>query len=1601
MLLDLGGMIPGLGAGADLLNAAVSAFRGDFWGAGLSLFSAIPLLGDAAGLAKIAKNGEKYLNALKVVEQKLLPKLPASLRKKVEDYLAKIKTKLDELLGKKPEPPKKQPEPPPKKSDGGSDKGNGKKGDGPNCPICPTKASPINPVIGAKVLAGDIDFDFELPGLLPLTWQRYYASNNPYIGWLGQGWGTPLEVILEMASDGGVNFVDEFGRVVEFPSIAKGQEFHSRSEQTTLRRDARGSYSLVMPDGVTLQFQAKHQRNRLLSSITDRNGNSVRIERAKGESLPSFIHANGGQLLELEWTETERLACVYELRGVLPSVKLPQGKSATKKTTDVSTDTWDRIEHSPNIERIAHVTYLYDTLGDLRQVFNRVGEIAREFGWHDHLMIAHRTSGELEAFYEYEGQAELKTTGRQLDPSCRVIRHWSNTGETLALTYEKNQTITIDQMGRREIYHFIISDKGHRRWTGTTHAEGMRSQRTLDIHGNVLSVSDPVGNSTGYAYNRRSQPISITDPSGAITRLQWSEEPGQESLISAITDPLQRTTRFAYDARSNLSEQTEPDGASTRYEYDERGIPCAITDALGGRKTLVHNGAGQLIRYTDCSQRTTEFEYNRDGQLARVVDAEGNETAYTYDAIGRLLSEQRPDGSTETYRYDSAGRLIEHIDANGAATAYELAPDGLPLVRTNALGASLRYEYDPARRLAALINENGARYSFQYNRLDQLVQETGFDNKTTTYDYDQAGYLTEQTEAPETPDAVTTRYQRDLMGRLLSKTTGLLPAKPTSHTRFQYDAAGQLIAAYTEDTATRLDYDRAGRLARERLTIYIPDTDTPLADTTLDHRYDALGNRITTLLPTQAQQPKAWHELLAGEAWDDNPGPSAADIIAKQSQFTKGLHHLYYGSGHLHQINFDGHSISDIERDALHREISRSQGLLHSQYALDPLGRLTAQQVSRSLGSSQLQPALARLLSSQLPTANVRKPSQGAARNQGTGKPQQPLLDGSLIERQYGYDNAGNLRAQQDWSRPVAYSYDALGRVLSAQAYTSAKRSQLLRQEQFAFDPAHNLIDTNPVNTANTANASPLDPDETVLGVGARKAPANPAASQATSASTGLVLDNRVLVHEDKRYQYDSQGRLTDKRVGRHTHIQLRWDDEHQLMQSTRHRTGQASQSTRYLYDAFGRRVAKIPMPGSGQLASEPSQVKASLYLWDGNRLLQQRIPAAATSAKNSAQSAAKSYLCTTFLYEPDSFIPLAQLHWHEGEQGIQESNYGMQSVPAINDAQRLGEQVQVNSGVGTGTRTGTYGGSHGGASAYAGSGAGAGGSNSQDLITAYQQSLPVPLQALNAQGIGVRYYHCDQIGLPRELTDEAGSIVWRASFKTWGGVESQFSAAGGLKLAASLGQLTQLGEHLADEHQSSSLEHLQPLRFQGQYHDAETGLHYNRFRYYDSDVGRFVSEDPIGLEGGLNLHRLAPNLTSWIDPLGLSRKCPTRQGVLAATAGLLKTAEPAIKVLDPTARVGIRGSAATGVSSRGKSWSNSSDIDAYVASDKMFNNPAGRYGNQIPGLGAIEDSIDAALRVIFPCLGKTGEKLFSFKAQRQNFPENAARFKEIIFPIF
>ncbi|MCF5190182.1 type IV secretion protein Rhs, partial [Pseudomonas simiae] len=110
-------------------------------------------------------------------------------------------------------------------------------------------------------------------------------------------------------------------------------------------------------------------------------------------------------------------------------------------------------------------------------------------------------------------------------------------------------------------------------------------------------------------------------------------------------------------------------------------------------------------------------------------------------------------------------------------------------------------------------------------------------------------------------------------------------------------------------------------------------------------------------------------------------------------------------------------------------------------------------------------------------------------------------------------------------------------------------------------------------------------------------------------------------------------------------------------------------------------------------------------------------------------------------------------------------------------------------------------------------------------------------------------HYQLDHLGTPQELTASDGKIVWSAHYRAYG-------------------EITRLDIGKIDN----------PLRFQGQYFDQESGLHYNRHRYYNPDIGRYLTPDPVKLAGGINAYQYVPNPTGWVDPLGLNT-CPGGDG--------------------------------------------------------------------------------------------------------------------------
>jgi RHS repeat-associated protein len=760
--------------------------------------------------------------------------------------------------------------------------------------------------------------------------------------------------------------------------------------------------------------------------------------------------------------------------------------------------------------RVVFASYHYgsdasiaDGLPDLLSHTDANGH-TRTFSWDQHLLVGYTITTGQRFSNRYdrltptgrvtESLALDDGTGDWFDYNGRTTRVRDRLGRETTYVSNARQDITAVHDAAGNVTRNAYDAEG--RPEGTTDALGRTSSTTFDPRGNLTLMVDAAGDATKAEYNALNLPIKLTDAMGG----EWLRQ---------------------YDDRGNLIASTDPLGHTTRYEVDALGQVTAIIDALDKRKKLEWDDAGNLLAYTDCLGHTTRQTYDALGRLGSSIDALGRETTYQFDAHGRVLQMIEPGGARHHCTWDGEGNLIRYVDPLGNATTWSYNGAGAPLLCTDPLGHTLRYDYDRAGRLSTLTNQNGEVSRFAYDLLDQLTDELGFDGRHQRYVSNPVGDLTHLIErgGSDFGPGKVTRFEHDSVGRITAKHHVGEATEHAASSQYAYDALGHLTEANNAWSKVKLAYDPLGQLLAETQTLNA----SPSAQVfEFKHQYDPLGNRTQTVLPDG-----------------------------------KALKHLFYGSGHLHQVNLDGHVISDFERDALYREVSRTQGALRSDFAYDQSGRLCAQRAMRG-----------------------QQPGPLASPNFNLGDVQARLK--GVVERHYQYDPAGQLVQWLDRQRGLTrYRYDAAGRIAQSQfglmrdwgalggtsdAPGTTGRGPMAINEQFHWDAASNPL------------------------------PAN-------AAGGDFVRGNRLLVWQDARYAYDEHGNLIERLQGKRgsaaqTHTLFEWDAAHQLVRADVAR-GPDEAATRqtytYVYDALGRRVAKWDAFGTTHFA------------WDRDRMALER----------------------------------------------------------------------------------------------------------------------------------------------------------------------------------------------------------------------------------------------------------------------------------------------------------------------------------------------------------------------------------------------------------
>ncbi|WP_077033342.1 RHS repeat-associated core domain-containing protein [Pelomonas sp. KK5] len=817
----------------------------------------------------------------------------------------------------------------------------------------------------------------------------------------------------------------------------------------------------------------------------------------------------------------------------------------------------------------------------------------------------------------------------------------------------------------------------------------------------VTRYTDPLGHSHLCSWHpERRVLLAYQSPNGARFELAYDER----GNIRALQDPQGQTTRTRWHPELSLPlEREHADGHGERWAYDDFGNLCSYkrlaSDA--GSASLNEHWAldeyGQTVAHTDTAGGLRYYAYTSQGLLRQHRDCSGQATRWHWNPYGELLQETDALGQVTHWERDAKGQPLVERAADGSIQRWRWGWAGLLLEHLDAAGHRRAWQYQVQGLPRLQIDPLGETTRWHYNALGELQELVDPAGNRTRFELDEAGRVSAQIAG----DGLRTELTLDTEGLPVE----ILEAAGTAQaqrTAFQRDLLGRLTVKRTSGTLTRYTYGGEQLVAIKRWAAATDGDDDAAGPLWDEHRFVHDGHgRLTQehachWPQTREVSPGSSPRVTALVHHHDPLGVRTATRLPQGEV----LNFLHYGAGHLHQVNLDGRVICDVERDALHREQQRSQGRLRTRWQRDPLGRVQAQLVSEA-----------------------NRPVPGRAEQQRWAEMLRPAGETSLTgqSKAWRWSPDGELVARRDdLLGEQQLSYDASGRIIRCQTWpvrSDPLRPEPPEEERFDWDAASNPLPR---------------------GVEAR----------------GRVEHNRLRVFEDKRYDYDTLGRLILKRSGSHTKQRFEWNAEHQLVAVHSERHG-IRQSVSFSYDALGRRIEKR----SGAFG-------ATQFVWDGLRLLQEQ----------------QGSRITTLVYESsDSYAPMARVD-------------------------SLAPQARASR---------------------------------EDVDGSIKPRM--------------YWFHTNTAGAPEELTDEDGHVAWRGRYQTWGNLALQ-----------------EQPEAQDDRFAQPKLEH-QPIRFQGQYADEEVGLHYNTFRYYDPDCGRFVSQDPIGLLGGLNLYAYAPNSLGWIDPWGLS----------------------------------------------------------------------------------------------------------------------------------
>lgn len=948
----------------------------------------------------------------------------------------------------------------------------------------------------------------------------------------------------------------------------------------------------------------------------------------------------------------------------------------------------------------------------------------------------------------------------------------------------------------------------------------------------LTAIEDRNKNRIALVYEN-GQLVEVTDSAGRKLRVRRD---GAGHIASfEVKNALEQgrwiaLERYNYDARGRLVGATDADGFSARYEYDNEARLTADVDRAGLCFHFVYDAQGRCIE--SWGDYLSSPDPSLDPDVPSVLASDRHPARGVHHCVFEYLDEDYTHVIDSThvghFAHNALGLLTMAHDAGRSPVRAEYDARGFLAVLEHPDGGFERFERDGRGNLLGYTNQLGARTSIVRDEAGSPVEITdpvgGVTHifrdargnpehianplrQTTTYRHDERGLLRERID----PNGARTSYQVDAQGNLTAV------ASPNGAVwRFRYDALGRVTGRTDPAGAeTRFIYSARGDL------IEVIDAQGGVSR----YQYDGERHLVRAQNPSGHVTEWGWggyHRLC----WrKDANGHVARLLYNREGELTTVVNEL----GEKHQLLYDIFGRLIEERTFDGRVL---------RYRLDAAGRPTRVTTGESMAAEAAGPAVHTDLAYDLAGRLVQRTTEAG-------------------DEHFEHDMLGNLIEARWPGGHIELARDPLGQIV--------KETQVLGGEAHAVEAQYDALGNRISRRTTLGHSEAIARD--AMGLRVRTVLDGAALIEHGLDPLGREVFRRLSGGGAIGTSYDPLGRLSQQRVTRpaerppivpgHPAWVGELPDAVVALISYRHdltgelvaRSGGARGATELRYDPVGQLLAMTPEVGrreifrydpagnlhEGDGAPERRYGRggkllrkgSTEYRWDAEgRLVERREDAGGDKPRVYRYGWSGAGLLD-HVEAPDGarvefeYDPLARrvrkrvLAWDEAAGALRlarETRFVWDGDVLVHEITRSPAQ----------------------------SAAAPGGAAASVRTYCFMDDSFVPAAHREADGRWVHYVN-DPVGTPEHLLDDAGAIV--------GSLERR---AFGIEAPRDGGAST-------------------PLRFPGQYEDAETGLYYNRYRYYDPADGMFVSPDPLGVAGGSGYYGYAVNPFAWIDPFGLA----------------------------------------------------------------------------------------------------------------------------------